>query len=170
MEFSKFIDKARKLKTDQSGNEVAFLNLLVEQESDILDWKHPKTNYRSWGELLRKEGLCTPTTYTGFKLARDRLPAAWINRLGVYASISISRLNETDRTKVFASVKKWYTSRQTAPTYQRISLYVKELHPRKKTETKQQRMMAYIRTCQALLRKNKIEVPAESWKNTSTAA
>jgi hypothetical protein len=170
MEFVKFIDKARKLKTNQSGNEVDFLNLLVDQEDNILDWKHPRTPYRSWNELLRGEGLCTPSTYTGYKLARERIPVLWIGKLGVYASISISRLGEADRAKVFGSVKKWYSTRQTAPTYQRISRYVKELHPRKKAPSRAQKMMSYIRTCQSLLRKNKIEVPEETWKKTEETA
>jgi hypothetical protein len=164
MEYSKFLDKARKLKTSQSGNEVAFLDLLVDQEADVLDWKTPKTPYKSFNELLRAEGLCTVTTYSGYKKARERLPAQWINKMGVYASISVSKLNENDRNKVMASVKKWYGTFQVAPTYQRISRFVRELHPRKQTESKSRKMLTYIRTCQSIMRKNKIDVPKETWK------
>lgn len=164
MEYSKFLEKARKLKTSQAGNEVEFLNLLVEQENDMLDWKSPKTSYRTWNELLRGEQLVTVTTYTGYKKARERLPKVWIDKLGVYASISISKLNEADRNKILTSVKKWYASHQVAPTYQRVAKYVRDLHPRKSTESRARKMLSYIRTCQAILRKNKIEVPKETWK------
>lgn len=164
MEYSKFIDRARKLKTSQSGNEVDFLNLLVEQETDILDWKSPKTPYKTWYELLRGEQLTTVTTYTGYKKARERLPKVWIDKLGVYASISLGKLSEADRNKVLTTVKKWYASHQVAPTYQRVAKYVRDLHPRKQTESRGRKMLAYIRACQAILRKNKIEVPKETWK------
>lgn len=164
MEYSKFLEKARKLKTNQSGNEVDFLNLLVEQENDMLDWKHPKTPYKSWYELIRGEQLVTVTTYTGYKKARERLPKIWIDKLGVYASISIGKLGEADRNKILTSVKKWYSAHQVAPTYQRVSRYLRDLHPRKQTESRGRKMLSYIRQCQSILRKNKIEVPKETWK------
>jgi hypothetical protein len=171
MNYDKFLDLAQKYKADQARNEVKFLELLVEQEGDVLNWKAPRTPYKSWSELLREEGLCTFTTYRNYKRARQLIPEQWISKLGVYASISISKLDEAQRRTILEQVKKWYGHHKVTPTYQRVSKYVRDLGgSRRKTarSSKVQLMRAYIVKCQGLLKKNKIEVPPETWGNLTS--
>lgn len=166
MQYSKFIEKARKLKGDQAATEVAFWELLVEQEKDELSWKAPKTPYKTWWALLRGEGLCTWSTYENYKKARALISTSWIKKFGVYASISISKLDADTRDSVFKTTKAWYTNYNVPPTYQRISKYVRDLGRASrmtKRENKIAKMRAYIKKCQALLKKNKIEIPEETW-------
>jgi len=166
MNYDRFLELAQKYKADQANNEVKFLELLVAQEEDVLNWKKPRTSYASWAELLREEGLCTWTTYRNYKKARQLLSSGWIEKLGVYASISISKLDETTRKTVFDQVKKWYGQHKVTPTYQRVSKYVRDLGgARRRTakESKIRLMRTYIVKCQALLKKHKIEVPPETW-------
>src|SRR4051812_26228625 len=108
MNYDKFLELAQRYKADQAHNEVKFLELLVEQEADALNWRKPRTVYATWAELLREEGLCTWTTYSNYKRARQLIPSNWIEKLGVYASISISKLDETNRKTILDQVKKWY--------------------------------------------------------------
>jgi hypothetical protein len=164
MEHTKFIALARQYKADQAENEYKFLELLVTQEEDVAAWKN-KTPYKSWGELLREEGLCTITTYRNYKKARQLLSLTWIKRLGVYASISISKLDDDTRDKVLSSVKQWYSQHQVTPTYQRVSKYVRNLggHVKKTKRENQVRVLkTYIAKCHALLKKNRIPLPQPS--------
>lgn len=166
MNYDKFLELAQRYKANQAENEVKFLELLVEQEADVLNWKKPRTSYASWGELLREEGLCTWTTYRNYKKARQLIQASWIEKLGVYASISISKLDETERKTILDQVKKWYGAHKVTPTYQRVSKYVRDLGGRRRRTAKESKirlMQNYIVKCQGLLKKNKIDVPPETW-------
>ncbi len=166
MNYDKFLDLAQKYKADQARNEVKFLELLVEQEADVLNWKAPRTPYKAWSELLREEGLCTFTLYRNYKKARQLLPEQWIQKLGAYASISISKLDDESRRIILEQVKKWYGNHKVTPTYQRVSKYVRDLGGKRRRAvraSKIQLMRAYIIKCQSLLKKNKIDVPPETW-------
>jgi hypothetical protein len=165
MQYAKFIALAQSLKAGQASNEVKFLDLLVDQEADVINWK-TKENYTSWAELLREEGLCTYTTYVSYKKAKEILPSSWIAKLGVYATISLSKLDADQRGKVFDQVKKWYAAHQVAPTYQRVSTYVKNIggsRRKAKAASKLQKMKTYITKCQGLLKQHKIPVPEVTW-------
>jgi chromosomal replication initiation ATPase DnaA len=167
MEYTKFLSLARKYRTGQTDSEHLFLELLVAQEEQVLDWRKPKSQYDTWSELLQGEGFCTITTYRNYKKARQLIERSWIRRLGVYASVSIAQLDLDTRVTVLTSVKKWYGEHSVAPTYQRVSKYVRDLGKasrKAKSENKVTKMRAYIRVCQDLLKKHKIMIPKETWK------
>lgn len=165
MRYDKFLQLAQKYKAGQSSSEVHFLELLVEQEADIINWKD-HTGCKSWAEVLKREGFCTPATYSNYKRARERIPRMWVERFGVHATINIAKLDEGVRDQIFGRVKTWYHSNRMTPTYQRVSTYVKSLGigtSRRRGSNKVQKMKAYIRRCQALLNKNQIPIPRETW-------
>ena len=166
MHYEKFLELARKYKGDQANQEYKFLELLIEQEADVLNWKHPRTSYKTWSELLRSEQLCTPTLYQNYKKARSLISDLWIGRFGAYASISIAKLDSATREAILAKVKKWYGEHKVPPTYQRVAMYVRDMGTttrKTKRDARIQKMRAYILVCQGLLKKHKIPVPKETW-------
>ncbi len=166
MEYKKFLTLARRYRNSETDYEYRYMELLVTQKADIASWKKPLTKYESWSELLKEEGLCTISMFHNYEKAQSVIDTFWIKRLGVYASVSIAQLNSETRTTVLASVKKWYGEHKVAPTYQRVSKYVRDLgraSRKRKTENKMVKMRAYIKICQALLKKNRISVPEETW-------
>lgn len=164
MEFTKFLKRARELRESQFDNEYEYFELLIKQEEDLLSWE---SKYDSWADVLTTEGLIAVSAYRKYKKTRGAIPTVWIKKLGVYASMSIVALDKETRDTVFTQVKSWHSRHQTAPTYQRVSKYVRDLgrsSRKKKVSTKTQKMLTYIRVCQGLLRDNKIPYPKEPWK------
>jgi hypothetical protein len=166
MEYTKFLTRARELRANQVSSEHAFLELLIQQEEAVLDWKKPKSKYSSWDDLLRGERFCTLTMYRDYKKARSLITQPWIKKLGVYASVNIARLDDKARQSVMKSVRSWYNEHSVAPTYQLVSQYVKHLDSFKKAKgpTKMAKMTAYIKICQDLLKRHGIAFPKETWK------
>jgi hypothetical protein len=166
MEYKKFLALARRYRGNETDYEYKYMELLVAQKADRINWKKPATRYDSWSELLKEEGLCTVSMFQNYEKAQGLLEPLWIKRLGVYASVSIAQLSNETRGTVLNTVKKWYGEHKVAPTYQRVSKYVRDLgraSRKKKTESKLVKMRAYIKVCQALLKKNRISVPEETW-------
>jgi hypothetical protein len=166
MEYTKFLSLVRKYKTGETENEYRYMELLVDQKKDVLNWKKPRTSYETWSELLREEGLCTYSMFQNYEKAKTVIDNTWIRRLGVYASVSLAKLDRTTQAEVLASVKRWYGQHQVAPTYQRVSKYVRDLGlaaRKMKVENRVQKMKAYIKVCQRLLKQNRISVPKETW-------
>src|ERR1041384_3679694 len=127
MEYSKFLSLARKYRAGETENEYRYMELLVAQKADVLNWKKPRTSYETWPELLKEEGLCTYSMFKSYEKAKVVLDSVWIKRLGVYASVSIAKLDRETQTEVLSSVKRWYGQHGVAPTYQRVSKYVRDL-------------------------------------------
>ncbi len=166
MEYSKFLALARRYRGGQTEYEYKYMELLVAQKADRLNWMKPRTRHESWSDLLREEGLCTVSMFNNYEKAKSVIDPLWLKRLGVYPSVSIAQLDQVTRVTILASVKKWYGEHKVAPTYQRVSKYVRDLgraSRKKKTESKLVKMRAYIKACQALLKKNKISIPEETW-------
>lgn len=167
MEYTKFLRTARGLRASQTEYEYKYMELLVDQEADLINWLSPRSPYRSWYDLLRGEGLCTVTTYKNYKRARQHITPLWIEKLGVYPAINIAKLDTDDRDTVLKKVQAWYREYKVRPHYQLVSTFVQGLSRaarKKKSEGKLAKMRAYIKVCQALLKKNKITVPVETWK------
>lgn len=166
MEYKKFLATARRYRGSQTEYEYKYMELLVAQKADKAAWKNPVTPHHSWSELLKEEGLCTISMFNNYEKAKRTIDDLWIQRLGVYASVSLAQLSDDARVTILKSVKDWYGAHKVAPTYQRVSKYVRDLGKasrKRKVENKMVKMRTYIKVCQALLKKNKISVPEETW-------
>lgn len=152
------------------------MTLLLDVEPRLAVWQANPNQTRSWDQLLREEGLCTPTLFHDFKRSTGIVDVAVF---GVYASAAIAKLKKEYRTRIIRATQAWIDSHQVPPTYQRISKYVAELkkelgirsrpttpiHALRTENNRLKRELGkaerYIETLQAALRDNNIRVPKE---------
>ncbi len=175
-QYNSFIRAAKRLSNDSEDSHLRLMLLLVETEPKTAIWFENPHGLRSWDELLREEGLCTPSKYHGFKAANAN-PNIDVKTLGVYASILIQRLPKEMRSKVIAMTREWIKNHRVPPTYQRISTYVKTLRGKQpkqpgtlaslrdenaRLKKKLEEKEAYISQLKNMLTNHKIRVPREA--------
>lgn len=115
------------------GNVLRAFYLLLEFEKAAICWRtSPQVHFR---DIIREERFCAVARYHAFKRAVGAFRKEQIKRLGLNAVCLIIKQPEKYRNKLLKRALTFRNRYNQEPTYQQLTLFVREIVPRETKPT-----------------------------------